>query len=420
MHVSGVGVASLLDAATSLHKFALGNINMEAFERNRSMFALTAALKRNTSVETFILMNLEDEYLLPILASLGGNSHFSKFIFSHTIASDRDHLEASNALGHLLTYATNIREFIMLVDQKQEDPVDLEETFRPIAQGLIDSKSITEITLSRFYDDYPNNGLEKIPSIIRSILELKSNLRSFSMQGCQWDPRREPEPFLATFVNLLRPESSLRSLELSASSFRFFNLFSSTMEFETFLRAVETSPLEHFNAGFEYSYYGEQYRALIQSIPKMQLRTLHVSIHSFSLVLTGHLKNEFIEAVKRNATLQRVGLDSYKNDCVYDCDVFDEQLVFVLGRRNQLDENDHRRLDKIAARNQGLASWIKAPGSLPTGAWMNALAMVQKAGLSSSTVFSILRQILPPIADSFCDDEDDCERTDHIRRLPRP
>ena len=74
------------------------------------------------------------------------------------------------------------------------------EIFLPIAQGLIDSKSITDIKIVdcrgvRVEAD------EAAAACIRSILESKSNLRSLSVRGRLFV---RVQPMLDTFVNLLR------------------------------------------------------------------------------------------------------------------------------------------------------------------------------------------------------------------------
>lgn len=121
----------------------------------------------------------------------------------------------------------------------------------------------------------------------------------------------------------------------------------------------------------------------------MQLKTLATPVK--------FLKLEFMEAVKSNATLRLVTAYRYRHD--------------------PFAQDELHQLRKFAARNQGLASWINAPTSVPEGAWANALAAVQDTG--PFPIFSILVKILGPIADPSGSNED-CERATKIRRLSPP
>ena len=67
-------------------------------------------------------------------------------------------------------------------------------------------------------------------------------------------------------------------------------------------------------------------------------------------------------------------------------------LVQELKVQRPLNENDKRKLNYFAARNEGIYHLIVSPAKLRRGAWSKALAMAQETG-GPDTVFRILQAL---------------------------
>ena len=144
--------------------------------------------------------------------------------------------ETYDAVGRCLESSTSRRESFKVTFRSLVS----EEDFRPIAQGLINSESVTAITFDRcnFSDDGTTH-------LLRSIFQSKTNIHSLRVEGgyvC------EGELSFENVINLLLPDAPLLSLELSRVYFPEFGI-SSLVEFKTLLKAVEKSQLECFTIG---------------------------------------------------------------------------------------------------------------------------------------------------------------------------
>jgi hypothetical protein len=252
LRLSGTSIASFLESATFVKTFELHNCDMEDSESEQGSMELAAAIQRNTNIRTLKLKWLKDVYLLPILGSLASNTGVKEL----RICSGGNHSVASTlAIQSLLESTSTLEGFELTLGGINEDK------FGPIAQGLINSESVTDVKFDHcLFRDKGSTVLFK------SILQSKSNLRSLCICGC----KVQQGMFSATdFTNLLRPDSSLRSLEFS--ELKLDGLFTND-EFASLLGLVEKSKLERFCIGGSSSH--EQCQALIACIPKMQVRTL--------------------------------------------------------------------------------------------------------------------------------------------------
>lgn len=342
LRLSGTSIASFLDSATTVTSLRFINCGMEASERERGSLELAAAIQRNTNIRHLTLTALHDVYLLPILSSLVSNSIVKELALGGHYLS----LAATHTVRRLVESTTTIEGFELA------HCISGVETFRQIAEGLINSESVTDIKLENCRFNVEGSAI-----IFKSILESKTNLRSLCLRGCQVYRRALSA---TTFTNLLRPDSPLRSLEFSGLTLD--DLFTHD-EFAALLVLVEKSNLERLCIGN----IDPQHKceALIRSIPKMQLKTLHFILRG-RLV---HLKSDLIGAVKRNTSLRTV--------------------VGELNGVSLFDEDGKRKLKSYAVRNEGLAQWIASPATVPRGAWAKTLTKAQVTG--PDTAFCLLR-----------------------------
>lgn len=338
--LSGTSLASFLDTATSVTTFGLDRCDMGAFERERGgLRELSSSLQRNRKIRKLILANLDDSFILPILSSLESNAIVKELVLLPESASQASSL----AIQRILESTSTLERFELSFSEYEE------EAFRPIAEGLINNKSITSVKLDECsFDD------------VASALLFKSNLHSLSISSVYLHGGRQPPSML--FTNLLHPASSLRSLDLSCEHFHYFGCTTSE-KFVAFMKAVERSQLERFRLGRIPS--PEMFHALILSIPKMQARSLDLDL-SYGLE---HLKPDLIQAVKKNASLRTVVANLYHGDF--------------------FDEDDKRNLKEYAARNEDIYLWIASPASMCMGAWPKALETALVTG--PDTVFRLLR-----------------------------
>jgi hypothetical protein len=328
---------------------------MEASEREQGARQLSAALQRNTNIRTLSLVWLDAIYVLPIVQSLVSNTSVKELELRQCARSLS--LATSDAVRLLLETTSTIEGFGLSVCSCNED------IFRPIAQGLINSEIAIDV---KFVDcDLDDEGSTLL---FKSILQSKPNLRSLSINNCHVHGGGQLSATI--FTNLLRPELSLRSFELSYINLNNFGL-TTLEEFEALLGAVEKSQLEDFCIGPIAS--EEKCQALIASIPRIQIKALKLYLNDD----IAHLKSDLMRAVKRNASLRNV-VGEWEG---------------ALGGGDLFNDNDKRRLNYYAVRNEDIAQWIASPATLPRGAWPKALKAAQEIGLD--TVFCILQALSP-------------------------
>jgi hypothetical protein len=343
----GDSMASFLGSATSITTLHMCRCGIEA---PGGALAVAAALQRNKHIQRLELRYLDEIYLIPILNNLGSNTsvkELSLWFFGQS-------LNSSLALQNSLESTKTIRQF-----EFHGIHVDMNQ-FRPIAQGLTQSTSVTDVKLYNCYFNTQEKAL-----LLTGVLESKSNLQSLALHNCSVLEDGQ-ESFSAAIFKLLQPHSLLHNLELRHLSCYGFD---SSPQFARLLTATETSPLERFSIGTIAS--SENCAALIASIPKMQVGTLEFDIHRN----LQHMKVALLQAVRRNASLRSV--------------------VGVLFDDDDLFDDDKEKLNSYSARNEFLAHWIENPTSVSKAACSEFLAAAQTTG--PDIVFRILLELAPAL-----------------------
>jgi hypothetical protein len=344
----GDTVASFLDNATFVTTLRLERCEMEG---PAGALAVADALQRNSNIQRLELIDVSGTYLIPIVNGLTSNTTVKilKLWFAYVS------LDVSLAVGRLLESTRTIERLELALGNDYDVEVD---TFRPISQGLIQSTSVTDVKLERC--DFDG---QEVVLLLNSILASKTNLQSLTLDSCNLHEDGQAE-FRAAILSLLQPHSSLRSFDLND---RY--VFDTSQDFARLLTAVEASPLECFSIGTIDS--SENCLALIASIPRMQVRTLELSLNDYDME---DITTDLIQAIKRNASLHTVAVkDVYGPDW--------------------LDEDDNLKLLAYTARNEFLAQWMENPNLVPKAAWSEYLAVAQTTG--HDTVFRILLALAP-------------------------
>jgi hypothetical protein len=353
LQLSGDSMASFIDAATSDTILSIRECELEA---PGGVVAVAAALQRNKNIWRLILKRLDDKYLIPILNSLTSNTSLKELLVSCSGGS----LEFSFAVKNLLESNMTIQRFEVYHDG--DIHVD---TFRSIAESLIQSSGVTAVEFERSNFDSHEKVL-----IFNGILEAKPNLQSLTLSTCTVyeDGKKE---FRAAILSLLQPHSMLRNLKLK-NDHGVLELsqygFDTSGNFDPLLAAVESSPLESFSIGPIDS--RKSCQALIASIPRMQVQTLELYLHQN----LQDLKVDLLQAIERNASLRTVVAKNCYNS--YD-------------HRDLFDDHDKMKLTSYSVRNEFLGQLIENPASVRRAAWPEYLAVAQTAG--PDTVIGILR-----------------------------
>jgi hypothetical protein len=284
VRLSGDSMASFIDTATSVTDLQIKKCSMEP---TGGALAVAAALQRNTNIQRLKLSELDAADLIPIVSSLAANTGVKALglaFFRHQIP-----LNLSLAVKLLLESTTNIQRFHFNGFGHYESNVDV-DTFRPIAQGLIQSRTVTEVKLEGW-----NFNSQEVVRVLNSILESKSNLQSLDLDTCTVHEDGQEE-FRATILRLLQPHSLLRSLDLRQRSGLSRYGFGSVQDFNRLVTAVESSPLERFSIG---SISKEIVPALVASIPKMHVLTLELKLDSDHKTI-----GDIMHAFRQNASLR--------------------------------------------------------------------------------------------------------------------
>jgi hypothetical protein len=342
-------MAWFLDSATAVTTLGIYRCGMlQATREGGASSAIAAALQRNTNIQRLKL----DEVLMdmiPIVTSLASNTSVKELCLGFPSIWLNELL----ALQNLLESTTTIERFeldLRLVHGEAD-------SFRPIAQGLIQSVTVTDVSLVRCRFDSQEEVL-----VLNSILETKSNLKSLVFKSCRVHQDGQKE-FQFAIYSLLQPHSLLRSLEFDYEDYLASYGFHTAQNFARLLIAVESSPLECFFLGKIGP--RDSCVALIASIPKMQVGTLQ-----FELGDLQDLKGDVIQAIKRNASIR----------------------TFV-AKVDEYDDDDRRKLTAYSVRNEFLAQWTENPNLVPDAAWPEYLAVAQTTG--PDAVFSILVSLAP-------------------------
>ena len=364
-----VEVVAFLDAAGSLTKFILydsgfvENTEVQGGQGDDASVELAKALQRHTNIETLDLEGLDDSLLIPILQRLGNSVKVLKCsIWATRNVVDGD-MACSRAIQDLLSSTTSLRKFDFCLDVGQDN--HRVAAFKSIAQGLIDSKSVTDIT---FRDQNLNREME-------SIFQNKKNFYSLSMYD-----HTLPNRHLIT--SWLRKPTS-RSLELDNEE----EVDNSDTNACSYLQDIVTSNLECFKIGVVST--EEQLQLLIDTIPSMRLTTLEIR-WLFSLQ---HRKADIIHAVQRNSTLLSV-----VGKVVTSTDLTDP------GDLEGFNEAERKVLNSFALRNQRRIQWIANPSMVPKSLWANAISSsAHEDSTGPGTLYSILQATLCGLVDTDYD-----------------
>jgi len=192
---------------------------------------IAAALQRNTNIVTLKLSGVID-FLATILEGLVLNICVRN-IFIEQNASFSE--ATSTALNGLLESSTGSIQHLELCRI-----TFYEESFRPVAQGLINGRTVTHITLA-----HCNFQCAGSVHVLNDILERKQNLRSLAIKNCIFHSWLQS--FLqALFSSLCRQDSPLRYLQ-----FRGMNIDHrfSYQSLRSLCEAIAASQLESFAIG---------------------------------------------------------------------------------------------------------------------------------------------------------------------------
>ena len=320
---------------------------------------LAAALQRNTNIATLKMLWIH-HFLTPVLESLVSNTCLKYLVIEHDALSEA----TRNALQGLLESSTASVQHLEL-----NGIYFRAQSFRPVAQGLIKSRTVAEITLCScsFYDEGSIVALTEI-------LERKQNLRALTFERCSF--RSRMPRFLPTLCSALRrPVSHLRHLQLDCyaqSSADFSN-----QSLSAFLEAVRESKLESFAIGtIGTGYTVDRLQILANAIPAMKIRDLVIQFTFMSIPTERDLMLQTLrQAVKNNFTLQSV--------------------KYRFGSRRHFDASDIESLNFYTERNTRLARCVENPETVPKHLWKEAVALAAKAG--PTMLFRLLRKIGPEV-----------------------
>jgi len=305
-------ISTFVNTASSVTTFSLSHCEMDPADREQGARDLAAALQRSTSIQSLKICELDGIFTIPILEGLRSNISVKTLIFT--------------------AMAFN------------------EETFRPVAQSLIQSQTVCELKFKAclFHS-------ENIIAQFQSVLQNKRNLTSLCLQHCNFGGVQVHEDIISV---ISWPGSVLRCFEFSSANLQ---QMLPNIPFEALLRAIEKSKLERFSIGRIETPY--QLQTLMQSIPSMRIRELDVVFDRQVLPENANPRQNLLLAVKKNFSLRSV-----KGKHLHGTDFFDN-------------DDDKQRLALYAIRNKSLDQWVDNPEKVEQSkVWPEALHLAQKAG----------------------------------------
>ena len=194
-------LCSFLDNAAQITDLNLRSCALH--EREQGAREVAAALQRNTNIVTLKLCQIEG-FVVPILEGLVSNTCLKNLVISSSLRE-----ATSNALQGLLESSTGSLQHLELIGIQF-----LERSFCPVAQGLINGSTVTDITFDHcnFHDKGSTQALNEI-------LEQKRNLSSLAIKLCTFHPHPRLQQFRqALFSALRRPDSPLRHLQFCVAN----------------------------------------------------------------------------------------------------------------------------------------------------------------------------------------------------------
>ena len=310
-------LCSFLDAGhhvTDLTLFATGGA--------QDARAIAEALQRNTNIVTLKLVAI-GRLLDTVLEGLVSNTCVRKLVL------EVDFLEeaARNALQGLLESTRSIQYFEL------GDSLFTEQSLGPVAQGLVNGSTVTEITLN----NCTFTGEASI-SLLNQVLEQKQNLRSLAIKDCTM----------------------------------------SNQSFGNLCQTIALSKLESFAICLDHNQ--SRIPSLADTIPSMKIRELVIQFDHNAIQNRDQTLQRVRQALKNNFALQSVKFQYGVDDDApfVDASAEDETLQFYL------------------ERNIRLAQWVEDPATVPNHLWKVAgVPLAAKAG--PNTLFRLLRKIGPEV-----------------------
>ena len=346
-HFTAQDLCSFLDNADHVEELTLkGCTSTGGAQGARD---IPAALQRNTNIQTLKLWGLDD-FLDPFLEGLVLNTSVKILALSGFLSEAahnllRDLVESTRSIQHLELMNTDLRQ--------------------PVARGIINTSSITDITFSACNFRYGGSI-----RLLNEIIKRKQNLRSLVIKDCDFDPAP-----LAQFLQVLSLALRHRNSPLRCFGFKtndFHNLPNES--FSIMCEAVAKSKLQSFSIGSVND--RGHCTALAHAIPSMKIREIVIQFGFFGPNEMDRMKQRLCEAVKNNYTLQSV-------KC---------QMVPLYGG---LEAWNDETFQFYLKRNSRLAQWVENPATVPKHLWKEATTLATKAG--PDTLFRLLRKIGPAV-----------------------
>ena len=348
-------LCSFLDSAVHITDLMLDRCHLTVGEHG--VRDVAAALQRNTNIVSLKLVLFINDFLDSILQELVLNTCVRNF------ALETDSLQeaSSNALQGILEVSTGSIQHFELIGTRLR-----EESFRPVALGLINGSTVTSISFE--YCSFCDEGSIHL---LNQILQRKLNLHSLAIKDCEFYARR-PQFLQALFSALRRPDSPMRHFQYDTKA----NF--PEQSFRVLLEAVSESKLESLSIGRAGAppLYICPLQIVANAIPTMKLRVLTVQFGHLGSMDRARIQQTLRQAVKDNYTLQSV--------------------KYQFGVRNPSDASeDDETFQFYLQRNIRLAQWAENPATVPKHLWKEATTLATKA--EPTMLFRLLRKIGPEV-----------------------
>ena len=283
--LSSEDLCSFLDAAVHVTDLTLNSCELTGGEHGARDVA--SALQRNTNIVTLKLCWI-DAFLVFILEGLVLNSRVRQLAVSSRLDEVR-----SNALQGLLESTGSIQRLEL------SETTFTERSFRPVAQGLIDSSVVEDITFQAcsFISERSIQMGERSIHPLNDFLGRKQNLRTLAFKNCE----QFPQFLLALFSGLRRPASPLRHFQFDDPGISSL----SNLSFRHLCQAVAESKLESFAIRVDHNQ--SRIQSLADTIPSMKIRELVIQFDYYGYHNRDHRTQQALrQALKNNFTLQSV------------------------------------------------------------------------------------------------------------------
>ena len=375
VEVAGHDIISLLDNATNMTELLLASCTFVE-EGGQGARQVADALQRNRSIEKLSLLAMENSQLVLLLQ--GVLSHRTVRFLDVGTSSPHDPLfsePVALSIQQLLVGTSGLQKFTLIASgvTNPANHTITPQIFGPIAQGLIDSGSVTKIA---FRGCHFSGAATKQ---FNRLLQTKLNLHSLAVMWCGFDgtARLGFTPICSGLIAALpRPNSSLRCLEIHP----FFDVTGRMGHLGDFFRAVEKSQLEHLLIGTISSQ--QQLQDLASSIPAMKLKKLEVGVFfSEAHVRYSYAaeKQQLLHGIKKNISLHSV----------------EGRFYYDYKRFHPFNEDEKRKLESYAERNARLVEWIDNPSKVTRCVWDRALGKANE--VSPDVFFKAMKSIAPVI-----------------------